>query len=67
MRPNILKSSAHLGMLALCAIVVVALSQSATANVLCVNPGGSHGCFSKIQMAVNAAGTNDIINVEAGT
>ncbi len=67
MRPNILRSSAHLGMLALCAVIVVALSQSATANVLCVNPAGSHGCFSKIQMAVNAAAANDIINVEAGT
>jgi parallel beta-helix repeat protein len=32
-----------------------------------VNPSGSHGCYSKIQDAVNHASANDVINVAAGT
>ena len=34
---------------------------------LCVNPGGTGGCFSTIQAAVDAAGKNDVINIAAGT
>src|SRR6185436_5922560 len=34
---------------------------------LCVNPGGTGGCFSTIQAAVNAATNGDTVNVEAGT
>jgi hypothetical protein len=34
---------------------------------LCVNPGGTGGCFATIQAAVNAAANGDTINVEAGT
>ena len=41
--------------------------RSAAANTLCVNPSGSHGCYSKIQDAVNHASANDVINVAAGT
>ncbi len=34
---------------------------------LCVNPGGTDGCFATIQAAINAAGNGDTINVAAGT
>src|SRR6266404_24162 len=33
----------------------------------CVNPGGTGGCFSSIQAAINAASPGDTINVAAGT
>ena len=41
--------------------------QLSAAGTLCVNPAGSHNCFSSIQTAVNHASANDVINVEAGT
>jgi parallel beta-helix repeat protein len=50
-----------------CAVLFAAFSQTAAANTLCVNPGGSHGCYAKIQSAVNAASPNDVINVAPGT
>jgi parallel beta-helix repeat protein len=37
------------------------------ATTLCVNPGGTSGCYATIQSAVNAAAANDVINVAAGT
>ncbi|MGA8312589.1 MAG: right-handed parallel beta-helix repeat-containing protein [Terriglobales bacterium] len=68
MHPAFEKTSARVGiLLALCAIFVVGLSQPAAANTFCVNPNGSHGCYSKIQVAVNHASVNDVIDVEAGT
>lgn len=50
-----------------CAVFAFAASQPAAAATLCVNPHGSHGCYSKIQTAVNHASANDVINVDAGT
>jgi parallel beta-helix repeat protein len=50
-----------------CAVLFVAFSQTAAGNTLCVNPGGSHGCYAKIQSAVSAASPNDVINVAPGT
>jgi parallel beta-helix repeat protein len=50
-----------------CAVLLAALSSAAQGATLCVNPGGTGGCFAKIQLAVNAAAANDIINVAAGT
>jgi pectin methylesterase-like acyl-CoA thioesterase len=44
-----------------------AVSQTAVAGTLCVNPAGSHNCFKSIQTAVNHAAANDLIQVEAGT
>ena len=41
--------------------------QLSAAGTLCVNPAGSHNCFSSIQIAVNHASANDLIQVEAGT
>jgi hypothetical protein len=39
----------------------------ATAAQLCVNPGGTGGCFAAIQAAVDAAGNGDLVDVAAGT
>ena len=50
-----------------CALLFAAFSPAAQAKTLCVNPGGTGGCYAKIQLAVNAAAANDIINVAAGT
>ena len=50
-----------------CAFLFAAFSPSAQAATLCVNPGGTGGCFAKIQLAVNAASSNSVINVAAGT
>jgi parallel beta-helix repeat protein len=36
-------------------------------TTLCVNPGGTGGCYATIQSAVNAAAVNEVINVAAGT
>jgi nitrous oxidase accessory protein NosD len=46
---------------------LVGTSQSAAAATLCVNPGGTGGCFSKITDAVAAAKQHDVIRVAAGT
>ncbi|HUA14170.1 MAG TPA: right-handed parallel beta-helix repeat-containing protein [Verrucomicrobiae bacterium] len=48
-------------------VVSTGLCEVAAAKTLCVNPKGSSGCFSKIQAAVNAAASNDVIKVAAGT
>jgi len=42
---------------------------TAAAATLCVNPGGTGGCYSSIQAAINAANPagGDTINVAAGT
>ncbi|HYW39639.1 MAG TPA: right-handed parallel beta-helix repeat-containing protein [Terriglobales bacterium] len=50
-----------------CAVLFAAFSQIAAANTLCVTPGGSKLCYAKIQLAVNAASNNDLINVAPGT
>jgi parallel beta-helix repeat protein len=50
-----------------CAVLFAAFSPAAQAKTLCVNPGGAGGCYAKIQLAVNAAAANDVINVAAGT
>src|SRR5580700_549478 len=40
---------------------LIGTSQSAAAATLCVNPGGTGGCFSKITDAVTAAKPHDVI------
>lgn len=49
------------------AVLLVAFCHPAAAKTLCVNPSGAHSCYAKIQLAVNAASSNDTINVAAGT
>jgi len=50
-----------------CVVIFGAMCQTAVAGTLCVNPAGSHNCFSSIQTAVNHASANDVIQVQAGT
>ena len=57
----------HSCQLVICGLVFAALSQTAAANTLCVVPKGSSLCYAKIQLAVNAASNNDLINVAPGT
>jgi hypothetical protein len=47
------------------AILATAMCQYASA--ICVNQAGSHGCYTTIQMAVNAAPNYAVISVAAGT
>lgn len=54
-------------LIACCAVGLMVVVQTAVAATLCVNPAGSHGCYSSIQTAVNNAAANDVINVAAGT
>jgi parallel beta-helix repeat protein len=61
------KLSSAVPLISLGAALVVAMSQFAAAATLCVNPGGTHGCFSKINDAVAAAKPHDTIKVAAGT
>ncbi|MGA9585089.1 MAG: right-handed parallel beta-helix repeat-containing protein, partial [Terracidiphilus sp.] len=54
--------------LLLCSTVLIASScRNAVAATLCVNPAGSHGCYSKIATAVSHAAAFDVINVGPGT
>lgn len=50
-----------------CAVLFMTFCQTAAAKTICVNPGGSQGCYSTIQSAVNAASSNDAVVVAAGT
>ena len=43
------------------------LSPEAPAAGPCVNPGGTDGCYSSIQSAINAASSGDIVTVDTGT
>lgn len=50
-----------------CTVVSMSLCRSARAATVCVNPGGTGGCYAKIQLAVNASSAGDTVKVEAGT
>lgn len=50
-------------MVALCIVPV----EGVLAATRCVNPGGTGGCYSSIQDAINAAASGDTIAVAAGT
>ena len=54
-------------LIALCVALIAAICQRAVAATLCVNPGGTTGCFSTIKAAVKAASPNDTIEVAPGT
>ena len=47
--------------------VTIGFSASALGSTLCVNPGGTSGCFTTITAAVSAASPNDTIEVAPGT
>jgi parallel beta-helix repeat protein len=48
-------------------LTLVASSMPAAASTLCVNPGGTQGCFKTITLAVAAAAPNDTVKVRPGT
>ena len=49
------------------ALVIIGSHNVLSAATLCVNPGGTNGCYASIVAAVAAAAANDTINVAAGT
>ena len=49
------------------AVLLLLAPSLAGASTLCVNPGGTGGCFAAIQLAVNAAHRGDAIAIAAGT
>ncbi len=51
----------------LCAALLAGICQPAVAGTLCVNPGGTNGCYATIGAAVAAASSNDTIQVSHGT
>lgn len=48
-------------------LLITGHATAANAATLCVNPGGTQGCYKSISAAVSAAAPNDTINVWAGT
>jgi parallel beta-helix repeat protein len=54
-------------LLALGAVAIGGMLQSAAAASLCVNPSGTNSCYSHIQDAVDAASAGDTISVAPGT
>ena len=61
------RSLMRLLLIVACAVAFSTVCQTAVAGILCVNPAGSHNCFSTNQAAVNHASANSVINIEAGT
>ena len=48
-------------------VLVAGISPFSAARTLCVNQGGTSGCYSKISDAVAAAANHDTITVAHGT
>ena len=46
---------------------ILLLASSSPAASVCVNPGGTGGCFASIQAAVNASSTGGTVSIAAGT
>ena len=57
------------GLLVVAAMLFAALpvGEAMAQTTLCVNVGGTEGCYASIQAAIDAASAGDIINVAAGT
>jgi parallel beta-helix repeat protein len=51
----------------LCVLLLTALSSISAARTLCVNQGGTGGCYASISVAVAAAMDHDTIRVAQGT
>ena len=49
------------------AALLALVAQPARAATLCVNPGGTAGCFASVQAAVDAAASRDVVEIAAGT
>ena len=61
------KCERFLPAVAIWAMALATICQPAAAATLCVNPGGTKGCYSKIAAAVSAASAGDTVNVASGT
>jgi hypothetical protein len=48
-------------------VFVIWVTTPVEGATLCVNPGGTGGCFSSIQAAVDAAANRDVIDIAAGS
>jgi pectin methylesterase-like acyl-CoA thioesterase len=51
----------------LMAAILLGAAERIEAATLCVNPGGTGGCFASIQAAVDAADSDDVVDIAAGT
>jgi Right handed beta helix region len=56
-----------LSLIPLCVAFTATICPPVVAATLCVNPGGSKGCYATIGAAVSAAAAGDTINVASGT
>jgi parallel beta-helix repeat protein len=63
--PN--RNEKWIGLIALYAALAGGMCQPAAGAMLCVNPGGTGGCYSTISAAVAGAASHDTISVSAGT
>jgi len=61
------QSKNRISFIAISAVLVAGICVPATANTLCVNPGGTGGCSKTISAAVLAAAPGDTIQVAHGT
>ena len=48
-------------------LLLAAGARPARAATVCVDPGGSGGCFDTLQAAIDASGNGDVIDIQAGT
>ena len=48
-------------------LLTLGIAGSATAATLCASPGGKHGCYATISLAVSAAAAGDVVEVYDGT
>ncbi len=48
-------------------VCAIGLATPARASVLCVNPGGTSGCYARISDAVSASVDGDTVQIAAGT
>ena len=66
-RSALRKCMVAVGVLALLVPLLLVWAAPVSAATLCVNTGGTGGCYGSIQVAVNAANGGDVINVYPGT
>jgi hypothetical protein len=56
-----------LRLLAASALLLTFAAPAVAVSTVCVNPGGTGGCFAAVQAAVDAAGRGTVIQIAAGT
>jgi parallel beta-helix repeat protein len=60
-------SKSRVWRMAVGAVAFTGLCHIAAASTVCVKPGGSGGCYSTIQAAVNHASPYDLVRIDPGT